>query len=249
MSSSTRSAISSIVASSPEPTLYVSPSRPLPEHEVDRRAVVEHVQPLALVLRRRVHRQRLVVERVRREERDDLLGELERPVVVRAVRDRDRQAVRLEVGAHGVVGPRLGRVVRRPRPVRGLLREDLVRVEREVAVHLARRDVVEALDAGGARGVEQRLRPEDVRAEEARRVDDGEAVVGLGGEVDDDLDRLVPQRPLGELAVADVALRRRRSGPRRPRGSRGCRRRSAGRRRRRGRRDGARASSGRSSSR
>ena len=109
------SAISSIDASTPEPTLYVSPGSPSLEHELDRAAVVADVQPLALVLRRRVHRQRPVVERVRDEERDHLLRELERPVVVRAVRDR-RSAARTSRGTRARSGRRrLRRVVRRAR--------------------------------------------------------------------------------------------------------------------------------------
>src|SRR5581483_8449641 len=67
-------------------------------------------------------------------------------------------------------------------------------------------DVVEAGDAVAARGLEQRLRAEDVRPEEAARVEDGEAVVRLGGEVDDDLDLLLGEQPLAQLEVADVAL-------------------------------------------
>src|SRR4051812_997678 len=55
------------------------------EDELDRAAVVAHVQPLALVLRRRVERQLAIVERVRDEQRNDLLRELKRPVVVGAV--------------------------------------------------------------------------------------------------------------------------------------------------------------------
>ena len=116
------------------------------------------------------------------------------------------QTERLEVRADGVVGACLRRVVGRARPIRRLLREHLVRVELEVAVDLARRDVVEALDAGRTRRVEERLRSEDVRAEEARRVDDCERVVRLRREVDDDVDLVLPQGRLGELAVADVAL-------------------------------------------
>ncbi len=84
--------------------------------------------------------------------------------------------------------------------------KDFGAVEREVAVDLAGRDVVEAAQAGAARGFEQRLRAEHVRAEEAARVDDRVAVVGLRGEVDDDVDRVLLERPLDQLAVRDVAL-------------------------------------------
>ena len=60
--------------------------------------------------------------------------------------------------------------------------------------------------SGLARCVEQRLGPDHVRAEEAARVDDGEAVVRLGGEVDDDLGALVLEEPAPEVGVGDVAL-------------------------------------------
>ena len=179
---------------------------PALEHDLDRPAVVEDVEPLAPVLRRRVERQVAVFERVRHEQRDHLLGELEGPVVVRAVRDRDRQSVGLGVRAHGMVGSRLGGVVRRARPVRRLLREDLVALERQVAVDLAGRDVVEARHARAPRRLQQRLRPEHVGAEEARRLDDREAVVRLGGEIDDGVDLLPLEQPLAELEVGDVAL-------------------------------------------
>ena len=167
------------------------------------------MDPFAPVLGGRVHLQRLVVEGARHEDREHLLGELIGPVVVGAVRDRHGQAVRLVVGAHRVVGARLRRVVRRPGPVRRRLGEQVFAVEREVAVHLARRDVMEASDPDRARRLEQRLRPDDVGAEEQARVEDGQAVVRLGGEVHDDVDRLAPEHLLGELVVGDVALHER----------------------------------------
>ena len=136
------------------------------EHRLDGGAVVEGVDPFAPVLGGRVHLQRLVVEGARHEDREHLLGELIGPVVVGAVRDRHGQAVRLVVGAHRVVGARLRRVVRRPGPVRRRLGEQVLAVEREIAVHLARRDVMEAPDPDRARRLEQCLRPHDVGAEE-----------------------------------------------------------------------------------
>ena len=182
---------------------------PVCEHELDRTAVVEHVQPLAPVLRRGVERQRVVVERVRDEERDHLLGELERAVVVRAVADRRRQAVRLEVRAHEVVGRRLRGVVRRARAVRRLLAEGLVGLERQIAVHLAGRDVMEALDAVASRGLEQHLRPDGVRSREQSGVEHREAVVRLRREVDDDLDLVLRQRARRRLGIGDVAVHER----------------------------------------
>ena len=58
-----------------------------------------------------------------------------------------------------------------------------------------------------ARGLEQGLRAEDVGAEETAGVEDGEAVVRLGGEVDDRVDALLGEQPLGRVEVADVADR------------------------------------------
>ena len=114
------------------------------QHELDRAAMVEDVQPLPLVLRRRVERQRLVVECVRCEQRDHLLGKLVRPVVVRAVRDRRRHVERLVVRADVVIRGGLRRVVGRARPVRRRFAERFVAVEGKVAVDLAGGDVVEA---------------------------------------------------------------------------------------------------------
>ena len=110
------------------------------------------------------------------------------------------------VGADGVIRAGFGRVVGRARAVRRVLGELLVGVEREIAVDLAGRDVVKPVDAGRARGFEQGLGAEDVGAEEATRIDDGEAVVRLGSEVDDRVELLLAQHALGELAVADVSF-------------------------------------------
>ena len=112
----------------------------------------------------------------------------------------------LDVGAHGVVGAGLRRVVRGAGAVGVLLGEGVVGVEGQVAVDLAGRDVVEARHAGVPGGLEHGLGAEHVGAEEPARVEDGQAVVGLGGEVDDRVDGVLAQRGQGELAVADVAV-------------------------------------------
>ena len=65
---------------------------------------------------------------------------------------------------------------------------------------------MEALDLGLARGLEQELRAEDVRAREQARIDDREAVVRLGREVDDDVDLMLEQDVLDEVDIGDVRL-------------------------------------------
>ena len=140
------------------------------------------------------------------EVRDQLLGELVGAVVVGAVGDRDGQPVGLGVGPHGVVGPRLRRVVGRAGPVGGVLVEDLVGIERQVPVDLAGRDVVEPPDVRLAGRLQHGLGPEHVGAEEQTGVEHRQGVVRLGGEMDDRVDPLAPQRLLGGGRVADVAL-------------------------------------------
>src|SRR5207248_9407969 len=99
---------------------------------VDGAAVVHDVQPLAPMGGRPVGRQGPVVECIGGEQRDDLLGELVWAVVVAAVADRDRKAVGLVIGAHGVVGACLRGVVGRAGPVGRVLGERSVAVEGQV---------------------------------------------------------------------------------------------------------------------
>ena len=75
--------------------LYLPPTCPRSQHEQDAGAVVLDVEPVAHVAAVAVDRQRLALERVEDHQRDQLLGELVRAVVVRAVGDQRRQAVGL----------------------------------------------------------------------------------------------------------------------------------------------------------
>ena len=83
---------------------------------------------------------------------------------------------------------------------------DLVGVEGQVPVDLAGRDVVEPGHAVAAGRLGQGLGAQHVGPEEPGRVQDGQAVVGLGGEVDDDVDLVLGQGLGHHLEVADVAL-------------------------------------------
>ena len=94
------------------------PDPPLAQHELDRPRSGRRRAAIRACSASPRTAAAAVVEGVGDEQRDDLLRELVRPVVVRAVGDRDRQAVRLVVRAHGVVGRRLRRVVRRAWAIR-----------------------------------------------------------------------------------------------------------------------------------
>ena len=84
---------------------------PLVEHQQQTRAVILDVQPVADVRAVAVDRQWPAVDRVQDDERNQLLGKLIRPVVVRAVRDQRREAVGVEICPHQVVRRRLARGV------------------------------------------------------------------------------------------------------------------------------------------
>ncbi len=105
-----------------------------------------------------------------------------------------------------MVGARLRRVVRGAGPIGVVLGEGVVGVERQVSVDLTRRDVVEPGHLGLTGGLEHGLGPDDVGPEEPAGVDHGQAVVGLGGEMDDRVDVVRPQGLEGELPVAHVAV-------------------------------------------
>src|SRR5258708_23281219 len=110
----------------------------------------------------------------------------------------------MEIGPDRVIRGRLGRAVRRVRAVGRLLAESLRRIERQVAVHLARRDVVETDAAFEPAGFQQGLRADHVGAKERARIHDRATVVGLCREVDDLLDPPGPQDRTDERGVDDV---------------------------------------------
>ena len=172
------------------------------QHEVERRAVVEHVDPVAHVAAVAVERQRLVVEGVGDEERDDLLGVLVGAEVVRRARDHDRHAVR--------VRSRPGRGDRRPpwRPSTDWSaaadRVSASGARGQAAVHLVGADVKKARDLSSRTASRRREHAEDVGAEELVGLHERAIDVRLGGEVDH---RVHAARHVAhELGVADVAL-------------------------------------------
>lgn len=178
------------------------PHLPLGEDVPHGAGVVLGVDPVADVLAAAVELGAHAVDDVGDLPGDELLHVLVGAVVVGAVGDRGAKAVGAGPCAHEHVGGRLGRAVRRGRPVRRLLGELGRVVERQVAVDLVGGDVVVA-DAVFTDGLQQAEGALDVGAQERLRVGDGVVVVGLGGIVDD---RIVAGHELvQQLGVADVA--------------------------------------------
>ena len=72
--------------------------------------------------------------------------------------------------------------------------------------------MVKALDLDLAGSLQKQLRPEHVRAGEEARIDDGQTVVRLGGEVDDDLDLVLAEDVFDDVEIGDVGLDERNVG-------------------------------------
>ena len=175
------------------------------QDEVDGTAVVLDIEPVADVLAVAVDRQLLVGQRVDDHQRDELLREVIRAVVVRAARDRRRDLVGAVIRHDQEVRTGFRSRIRARRLEVRLLREEQVRtVERQVAVDLIRRDLMVAVDAVLAAGVEQHARADDIRLQEDLRILDGAVDMRLRRKVDDNVRLLLLKDAVDSLAVRDV---------------------------------------------
>ena len=104
--------------------------------------MVLDIEPVAHVLALAIDRQGLAFERVEDRQRDELFGEMIGPVIVRAVREHDRQAIGVVPGAHEMIGGRLRGRIGRVRLVGRGLGKGAVGPER--AEDLVGRDVMKA---------------------------------------------------------------------------------------------------------
>ena len=143
-----------------------------------------------------VNRQRLAVERVEDHQRDQFLGVLKRPVVVRAVGDERLQIVGVVVGAHEVIGRGLARRIRRVWRVRRVFTEEPGRAERAVDLVGGHVQEAEATARLGAelgnelpRRFEQHERADDIGVDKRPRTINRPIDVGLGGEIQDGIGR------------------------------------------------------------
>ncbi len=98
------------------------------EDQVDSPGVVLHVQPVADVLTLAIDRQRFPMTDVIDKQRNKLLRELVRAVVVGAVRDDGRHPERVMEGTHKVVRAGFGGAVRAVRLILQVLREELLAI-------------------------------------------------------------------------------------------------------------------------
>ena len=100
----------------------------LMEDKINRPGMVFHIEPVTHVLTFAIHRQRLAVADIVDEQRDELLGELIRAVVVGAVSDNGWKAVGIMESSHEVVARSLGGTIWTVRLIFQILGEELLAV-------------------------------------------------------------------------------------------------------------------------
>lgn len=206
------------------------------ENHVDGPRMVFHIQPVAHVFPLAIYRQRLAVTDVVDEQRNQLLRELIRPVVVRTVRHDGRHAVRVVECPHKVVtaclAGRVGAVwiilrilVEEILPVRQVMfrrrsrgserRLDTLRMcHLQRPVYLVGRDMIETLALILLRQtfpvhlgcLQQRQRTHHVGACKGKRILDAAVHMALCSQVNDTIYVIQLHQLLHLLVVADVRL-------------------------------------------
>lgn len=175
------------------------------QNEVDGMAVVLDIEPVADILAVAVNRQLLVRKRVDDHQRDELFRKMVRTVVVRAARNRRRQLVRAVVSHDQEVRAGLRSRIRARRLEVRLLREEQIRtVERQIAINLIGRNLMIAVDAVLAAGIEQHARADDIRLQENLRILNRAVDMRLRREIDDDIRLLLLKNAVNRLAVRDI---------------------------------------------
>ena len=161
---------------------------PARQHQPQRFRVVADVEPVAHVHAVAIDGDRFARQHALNHHRDQLLRELIRPVVVRAIGDHRLQAVGVMIGAHEHVAGGLAGRVRRVRRVGRGLGEEAGRAQ--AAIDFVGGDVVEAV--AGARGLPRRAAgfqqvegADDIGVHEIAGAGDRAVHVRLGRQVHD----------------------------------------------------------------
>ncbi len=184
------------------------------EHQGDGLAVISDVEPVAHVESVSVDGERLAVERVEDDQRNQFFRKLKGAVIVGAVGGERGQSVGVLVGAHQVIAAGLGGRVGTVGLIgMGFGKGRIGGAER--SVDFVGGDVEEAEAGLGLRGqgavVGQRLMQQaegsdDVGEDELFGAGDGAVDVALGGKVYQGIGLVGPQQRLDEGGVFDAAL-------------------------------------------
>ena len=177
------------------------------DDQVDGLTVVGNMEPVTDILACSVYRKCLVSEGTADHQRDQLLREVVRTVVVGAAGDRHRESVGSVVSENEEVSACLGGRIRAGGVERCLLCEEEVRaVQRKISVYLIGRNLVVTLNAVGAACVKQRCGSHYVCADKALRIYNGTVNMALCREVYNDIRFLFLEEVEYKFAVCDIAL-------------------------------------------
>ena len=126
---------------------------------------------------------------------------LERPIIVRTVRDRRADPVRARPRAHQHVARGLGGAVRAGRMVRRMLREPCRIIQREIPVHLVRAHMM-VTDPILPDHLQQAERALHIRPEERFRIRDAVVIMRLGRVMHDRV--MTRHDPVQQVRIADI---------------------------------------------
>ncbi len=192
------------------------------DHGIERASVIFHIEPVTDLVALAIDRQRLAIERIEDDQRDQLLGEVERAVVVGTVGDDGRQAVSTAPGAHQMVTGGLGGRIGAAGGIGGGFGkerqchtgDDFIRMG-QVAIYLVGGDVVETEGRlaylvqtvpVGASGLQQHVGADNIGLDEVGRACDGAIDVALGRQVHHGIRLMLGKHPIQFGAVADIHL-------------------------------------------
>ncbi len=186
------------------------------ENRVDGAGMIDHKQPVANVFALAVHGQGFVLLNVMNHQRNQLFGEMIRAVVVRAVRQHNRQFIGVAVGPHEMVRSGFGSRIRRLWIVGGFFGKKLVGVVQR-PIHFIRRDVVETFPGKSGRGrdrrrfgpgrfgrIQQVYRPHHVGHHKRQGISNGAVYVRLSRQVNNAIELLLSKKLVQKGSIRNV---------------------------------------------
>ena len=179
----------------------------LVDNQVNSLAVIRHMEPVAHILSRAVHRKLLICQGAADNKGNQLLREMIGAVVIGTPGHSHRQAVCPVICQHEQISACLGRGIRAG-CVQGrfLCKEKVRSVKRQVAVHLIGGNLMIALDAIGTAGVKEGCGSHDIGPHKGLRVCNGTVHMALGGKVYHHIRLFLLKQLKYKLPVGNVAL-------------------------------------------
>ena len=169
--------------------------------------MVFHIQPVTNIQTFPVNRQRFVSQCIGNHQRNQLLREVIRTIVVGATRNRHRQTIGTMVSQNQQIGRSLRAAVRRAGMNRSLFGEEQVRaIQRKVTINLIRRNLMITLDAIFTASVHQYRSADNIGLEEDTRIFNGTINMRFCRKVDHDIRMLLLEQLIDCFTVADVCF-------------------------------------------